>query len=348
MGALLAAIAGSSALAYHDASLAPHDRYEEMLSIDRRLDGRGPVLLNEYDEFAKYFLSSLQPFNEPESDHVYRTAPYSPNALRRPAAAGRAIKTPVDIDDLPLLLHQALPVHHPAPLADRQPPAGELPSGSAIGTYYELWQRRATPRVLRHVPVGRDSPASRGGRSRQRRRATVAARARADSAVSSPTCRARGWRSSTSATIRGRSRWGGFGSFPGGLVTDGPANTNAPVRIARSGRYRVWVEGSFARRIRVMVDFETIGHTPVVLNNPGAYALLGTVMLRRGLRGVQVRQRGGDLRPGNGGYRSSLRHIGPIVFSARAGRARGVRVIAPPTGARSSGVRSDWLEIVRR
>ena len=144
----------------------------------------------------------VQPFNEPESDHVYRTAPYSPNALSDPLRRP-SIKTPVDIDDLTLSLHQALPVHHPAPVADRQPPAGELPARSGSATYYELWQRtrhaaRPAPRAARAR-----RPASRRGRSRQRG-AQPWRRARDGSAVRSPTCRARGWRCSTSATIRGR------------------------------------------------------------------------------------------------------------------------------------------------
>lgn len=344
MGALLAAIAGSSALAYHDASLAPHDRYEEMLSLDRRLDGRGPVLLNEYDEFAKYFLSSVQPFNEPESDHVYRTAPYSPDALRDPLRRP-GIKTPVDIDDLTLRYIKRFPYI----ILRRSPTASRPPANYRriwIGTYYELWQRRPTPRVLRHVPVGRDILRPAGPISSAAARA-VAARARRLGGQIAYVPRPRLAMFYLSHHPR-PARWGGFGDFPGGLVTDGPANTNAPVRIPRSGRYRVWVEGSFSRRIRVQIDFETIGHTPRVLNNPGAYALLATVELRRGLRGVQVRQRGGDLRPGNGGYRSSLRHIGPILFQPVQDDARRVRVIDAADWRKLIGVRSDWLEIVKR
>ena len=85
-----------------------------------------------------------------------------------------------------------------------------------------------------------------------------------------------------------------------------------------------------------------------MLNNPGAYASLATVALRRGAHGVEVRQRGGDLRPGNGGYLSSLRHIGPIFFQPVADDARRVREIDAGRWRRLVGVRSDWLEIVRR
>jgi hypothetical protein len=143
-------------------------------------------------------------------------------------------------------------------------------------------------------------------------------------------------------------RWGGFGDFPYGLVTDGPSHTKSPVRIRHSGRYTVWVEGSFERRVTLRVDSRAIGHTPRDLNNPGAYARIATIYLRRGAHGVEILQRGGNLRPGNGGYRSSLRHIGPILFQPAGDDALRVRVIKAGQWRRLVGVRSDWIEIVRR
>jgi hypothetical protein len=83
------------------------------------------------------------------------------------------------------------------------------------------------------------------------------------------------------------------------------------------------------------------------LNNPGAYVRLGTRRLSRATHGVQVRQGGGDLRPGSGGYRSSLRHVGPIFFQAAGDEQRRVRTIDPAQWRRLVGVRADWLEIVR-
>ena len=64
-------------------------------------------------------------------------------------------------------------------------------------------------------------------------------------------------------------------------------------------------------------------------------------------RGVTLVQGGGDLRPGNGGYRSSLRHIGPILLQPVRDDERRVRVIGAGDWRRLVGVRSDWLEVVR-
>ena len=340
--ALLGALASSTALAYHDVSLLPHDRYEEMLSINRLLDGRGETLLNEYDEFAKYFLADAQVFNEPESDHAYRSAPYDPSAQfdprRRPGP-----KTPLDMDDLPLgYVDQFEYVILRRSPASSRPPASHRRIWS--GTYYEVWQRGTSPEVELHVPLGRDVLRPSGPVSAARAR-SLAATARRGGARIAYVPRPR-LPMYFIANHPRSPRWAGFGPYPGGLVTDGPGRSDAPVRIARSGRYRVWVEGSFSRRITVRVDGRLVGHTPRVLNTPGAYAPIGTLRLRRGLRGVQVLQGGGDLRPGNGGYRSSLRHIGPILFQPIEDD-RSVRMIDADEWRRLVGVRSDWLEIVR-
>lgn len=341
--ALLGAVATSTALAYHDVSLLPHDRYEEMLSMQERLDGRGPALLNEYDEFAKYFLAAVPAHNEPESDHLYRTAPYDPDARsdprRRPGP-----KTPFDMDDLPLRYVERFPYV----ILRRSPAASRPPSNYRRiwgGTYYEIWQRGAGPDVVRHVPLGRDVLRPSGPVSAARARSLGALARRLGGRIAYvPRPRLAMYFISHHPRP---ALWAGFGPYPGGLVTQGPGKSRAPVRIPRSGRYHVWVEGSFSRRLTVSIEDRVIGRTPRVLNTPGAYAQIATVALRRGLRGVQVLQGGGDLRPGNGGYRSSLRHIGPILFQPVRDDPTPVRVIAAGDWRRLVGVRSDWLEIVR-
>jgi hypothetical protein len=342
-GSLLAAVASSTAFAYHDVSLLPHDRYEEMLSLGKRLDGRGPVLLNEYDEFAKYFLSAAMPYNEPESDHDYRGAPYHPNARddprRRPGP-----KTPLDMDDLQLRYVERFPfvIVRRGPASSR-PPANYRRSWE--GTFYELWRRDDQPQVLRHVPLGRDVLRPSGNVSAARARALAATARRLRGHIAyAPRPRMPMYFISHHPRSP---RWAGFGPYPGGLVTDGPGRSRGPVSIRGSGRYRVWVEGSFARRLTLRIDGRVIGVTPRELNGPGAYSLIATLDLRRGDHGVEVSQGGGDLRPGNGGYRSSLRHIGPILFEPVASDPRPVRVIVAGNWRELVGIRSDWLEIVR-
>ncbi|MGH2944418.1 MAG: hypothetical protein ACRDLN_16780, partial [Solirubrobacteraceae bacterium] len=78
------------------------------------------------------------------------------------------------------------------------------------------------------------------------------------------------------------------------------------------------------------------------------YELIGAVWLARGRHRLSISQGGGDLRPGNGGYRSSLRHIGPIVFNPAPDEQFPVTYLRPGEWRRLVGMNADWLEIVRR
>jgi hypothetical protein len=343
--AITLAVLGSSAMAYHDVSLTPYDRYTELLKLDERLAGRGPVVSNEYDEFGKYFLRRAPGYTQPEWPHGYRHAPYHPNALADPKRKPSE-KTPLDVDDLRLDYLESVPylIWRRSPTASRPPANFRL---ERSGEFYELWRRTDTPRVVAHKPLGPDVLRSAAEVSREEARAW-AARARRLGGRIAYVERPR----LSGFYISHHPRpptWEGFGNFPEGLVPAGPGHINSPVRIPRTGRYVVWFEGSFARRLVVSVDGRRLAATTTHggLNNPGAYLRLGTRRLTRGAHGVEVVQGGGNLKPGSGGYRSSLRHVGPIFFQPAADESRRVRTIAPAQWRRLVGVRADWLEVVR-
>lgn len=342
-GTLTLGVLWSSALAYHDVSLTPYDRYSELLDINERLAGKGPAVLNEYDEFGKYFLRDVPGLNQPEWPHGYRHAPYRPNALADPKRRP-SVKTPLDVDDLRLDYLNSLPylVWRRSPTASRPPANFRL---ETTGEFYEVWKRSPTPKVVRHKPLGPDILRSGAEVTAGQARAWARTARRLGGRIAYVQ-RAR--LSGFYLTHHPRPlRWDGFGNFPDALVAAAPGKTDAPVQIPRSGRYNVWFEGSFARRLRLEIDHELLGTTRPGLNNPGAYQLIGSRELSRGARGVQISQGGGDLRPGSGGYRSSLRHIGPIWFQPVEDVQRRVRTIDPDRWRSLVGVRADWLEIVR-
>jgi hypothetical protein len=327
---------------YHDVSLLPRDRFEEMKDVAQRIPGQR-VLLNEHDEFGKYFLSGVNALNEPEADHRFRKRPYDPDAYRdkrrRPS-----VKAPLDMDDLTLRYVEQMPYI----LLRRSPAASRPPANFRRvwrGTYYELWRRGASPRVLAHMPLGRSVLVPAAPVTREQARA-IGRRARSGGGRIAYVRRERMPMFLVSHHPRPQ-RWGGFGDFPEGIVTDGPGRIQAPVRIPRTGAYHVWLEGSFARSLHLRIDGRKIGPSPAGLNNPGAYASLGTTRLRRGDRGVQLEQGGGNLRPGNGGYRSSLRHLGPMIFDPVANEAQRVRSIGARDWRTLVGMRLDWLEVIR-
>jgi hypothetical protein len=345
MASLLGGVMWSTALAYHDVSLAPHDRYTELIEIDDRLAGKGPAILGEYDEFAGYFLRKVPGYSSPEHPHRFRVEPYDPNALRDPKRRPSE-KTPIDMDDLMLDYVESVPyvILRRGPQTSRPPANFRL---ERRGRYYDVWRRSsAGPRVVEHVPLGPDvlHQAARIRRSTARRLARRARRLGGRLAFA-PRARAPVF---LATRVPRPLRWIGFGNFPEALLSEGPSNIRAPVAIAKTGRYRVWVEGSFARRMVIGLDGRPLPRTPAGLNNPGAYALLGTVSIRRGRHEVSIRQFGGNLRPGTGGYLSSLRHIGPIYFEPVANGRFAVREIDPARWRELVGLRADWLEIVRR
>lgn len=343
--AIAGGVVASNALAYHDVSLAPYERYAELVRLNDELAGRGPVFFGEYDEFAGYFLRRAAVFSAPEGQVSFRHGPYEPNALNDPLRRPSE-KTPIDIDDVTLTYLQSFPyiVLRRGPVTSR-PPANFVLHERL--RFYDVWRRTPRPRVLSHKPLGPDvlNPAApvsaRTARAWGRRARALSGRIAFVERERAPLVLA--------ARAPNRPlRWSDFSLYPEASLTNGPANIRLPLPITRAGRYHAWVEGSFARRIAIYVDGRRLPHTPSGLNNPGGYASLGELRLPRGTHEVRIRQRGGDLRPGSGGFRSSLRHIGPLFFDPVANARFAVRTIDARDWRSLIGVNADWLEIVSR
>jgi hypothetical protein len=340
--ALVAGLLWSNALAYHDVSVAPYDRYSELLTLNDRLAGKGPVILDEYDEFAKYFLRDPPGFTQPEQVTLYRHAPYHPNALidpkRRPS-----IKTPLNMDDVTLEYAQSAPylILRRSPVLSRPPANFRL---QWRGRYYELWRRTSAPRVLSHRPLGPDvfRPAARVTRAAAR---SWAQRARTAGGEIAYVARAP-LPGVFVADLRRPESWVLFGGYPRSVVPAGPGSAEGSVSVARGGRYRLWLEGSFARHMTLRIDGAVVGRTRSELNNPGEYASFGPLTLERGRHRLEISQGGGTLGPGTGGYISSLRHAGAIFLAPVADEALVVRLLEPADWPRLVGVNADWLEIV--
>jgi hypothetical protein len=344
-GALAVLVLVSNALAYHDVQLAPYDRYREVLDVNERMAGKGPVLFTEYDEFGEYLLRDDLPYVQPEWPHGYLPAgPDRPEGGLDDPAHRPSIKTPLDIDDLQSDYVQSVP----AILLRRSPTVSRPPANFRMtwrGRWYELWERRAKSlgRVLGHVPAGPNvlEPAGRPNCAEVKALAERAARVggrlayvpRPDLAILEP-------------TRAGPPGWYEYGAYPGALVPVGPGAVNASVRVPTSGRHVVWVEGSFGRGVEVLVDGERVGAVSYHLGNPGQYLMAGEVSIRPGRHRITLLGPGGDLRPGNGGSDSSLRHVGPVVLSAKSNERRTVRFAAPSRAQELCGKSVDWVELV--
>jgi hypothetical protein len=140
--------------------------------------------------------------------------------------------------------------------------------------------------------------------------------------------------------------WYQYGGYPGGLVGPGRGELAATVAIPAGGHFRLWLEGSFGRRVSVTIDGRLVGSASERPGNPGQYVPIGTADVAAGRHHITIAQGGGDLRPGNGGSDGSLRHIGPLAFSPPSNENLVVRRIAPDGARALCGRWLDWVEVV--
>jgi hypothetical protein len=341
LGALTAGVLVSSALAYHDVSLAPYDRYAELLDINDRLAGKGPVIFNENDEFGEYFLRSGPVWAEPEWPHGYRGEPYEPNGLvdtdRRPS-----IKTPLDPDDLALdyVMDAEYMVLRRSPLTSRPPSSFEL---AWEGEHYAVW-RRTDRDVAAHRVLGPDVLNQAAEVSCEGIEELVAKTDVQDGRLAfaersvGPVLEL--------TDLECSATWGPYGNYPGALTFRGPGEVTGTFEVDEAQRFQVWLEGSVSRAITVEVDGRPVGQIEDHLNNPGAFLPVGEVELQPGEHDVRIAMGGGGLAPGDAGYGVGLRHIGPLVFSPRGNAPREVETIALEDREELCGRRLDWVEVV--
>jgi hypothetical protein len=133
--ALAVGVLASNALAYHDVSLAPRDRLEELEEAGERAGGQGPLLYTDFEEFGKHFLRDAQPVGATEAFAV-------PELWVGYRGGGAPVFAhPADVRRLdPAMLDRF------ESLVMRRSPYGERPPGAWervwTGRYYELWRNR--------------------------------------------------------------------------------------------------------------------------------------------------------------------------------------------------------------
>ncbi len=137
LGLVLAVgVVSSNAFVYHDVSLAPRDRLEELEELGERAEDAGarPLLYTEFEEMGKHFLRDAEPVGAAEAFSVPGLTP----ELR--AGGGAPFGYPVDIREL----DPADVRRFGAVALRRSPDGGRPPAGYRLawsGDYYELWTR---------------------------------------------------------------------------------------------------------------------------------------------------------------------------------------------------------------
>jgi hypothetical protein len=337
--ALAAVIGGgvliSNALAYHEASLGPRDRYQELQRFGDGLAGKGPTLYTEFDEQDKFFLRHAQA--EGASDAYRRHG----SGLRPGLGPGPLFGSYYDLD--------AFPVEYPLAFDNivlRRGPATSRPpapfSLARRGRYYEVWQRRPgppTPAVAEHVPLGdrfqagtvpfcRDVRALAGRAMAEGQRLAYVLRPESELVVP--------------AAGPHPIAWQVYGPDPATLVPVGPGRIDRIAYVPRAATYDLWLQGSFRRPFTVRVDGRRVGVVPADQNGPEQFGAAGSVRLTAGNHRIELERSGGSLAPGNGGLSS----VGPLVLEPQTSAARAVRSVDASRWRELCGKRLDWIERV--
>lgn len=321
-GLVAAGVMASNALAYHDVRLAPADRMEAMRDIGRHYKDAGPVLVDDMDEFAKYF---MRPAKMNVALELITPQP------ARDRLSTQFMPRHADLDQMTLEYLAQFPVI----VQRRGPDASRAPSNYKLdyqNEWYRAWKRTRPARsITRHVPFqgpfagSLDAPCD----ALRELKSTAAPGARFLASLPAATVELDAVSSSHSPG------WRPDAEIPRTLAPREPGRI-AGDRSFEGGRYAIWVAGSSGRALDVLVDGRRVG-TARGVNTNGEWLRAGAATIKRGRHRVELVRPRADLAPGDG-YAGV---IGPVVFEDLARPAR-LRAVEDPT--QLCGRRLDWIE----
>ncbi len=329
VGALLAlAVGASDILAYGRARVAPTGRMEAIEQVGEHFAGKGLVLWNEFEEYAKYFARAARisvPFEALTPQQVQ---------LRHPTYFyGHYF----DLDEELLSFVEG----YPFIVTRRSPAASRPPANYRLvyeNSYYLGWRREPSPRVLRHLPEQRlYSPANTVTCTALR---ALVAGAPADSELAVALPPELVWYEPLYSPDRSYG-WGIDPAQAGAVVTNTPGHASGTLTV-RGGRYALWVQGDFPRAVRVTLDGRRVGSV-YGSNTPGQWLQATSLQLRPGSYSLTVSREAGRAHFGPGEWNTGL--IGAVALQLETPE----RLQRLPVARWRSlcGVTADWVELVR-
>jgi hypothetical protein len=337
------AILASDGLFYHGDAVAPTGQMIALEQVGRAIGPRGPVLLSEFQEFAKYFAAPAKIDTATE----YPTLP-SNVALRVP---GGLYGQSFDLDAEQLSYVESFPYV----VVRRSPTASRPPANYRLifeNYYYSVWQRSNTPRVLDHMPLQQlysgeapvQCPALRAmvaGAPRGSRLAVSYLPPVYGYDILHATIRSAGWAQDYNPYV------------PDAVAFATPGVAGRVVAVPRGGDYRVWVQGSSPRTLRVTIaragdnqPNRTVSHVGGT-NTPDEWMEGSTVHLPAGRWALDIWRPGGDLSPGDGGTGESFQGRGEIGYLALVSEQAPRLVFLPVARWHTlCGQQADWVELV--
>ncbi len=313
----------TNVLAYHDAQLAPYDRYRDNRRLRTSSRGAGrsssPSLTSSPSTSCAALKCSASPNGRSSSRPGRSTRRAQPTRLAANTdGLHPSLKSPLDPDGIALTTlgpHAFLCSVAPQRLRVPRP---TIAFAAASVTTRSGNEPRSADSTASGARRGVFQPGSRPSCRLVKRFAAKAE----DEGAQIAYARASG-RPSSTTRLKAGSRTEGFGEveyelYPKSVATGSAGRLSPAIRVPETGRYCVWVLGSFTREVAVFIDGRRVGGVSYESANQGAYLRLGAIELTEGLHRLELTRAGGDLRPGSGGGdRSHLAFLGPVVLSPR-------------------------------
>ncbi len=324
---LTGGIGVSDAMQYHASNLAPTQRYEELASIDRRYAGRGPVLVDDFDEYDLYVLRDM--------DVGGLDFTHPPAGLTHIASARGGHGSPVDLDRVPPVALKPYPLI----VTRRDPTVSDPPSAYRLaweGSYYQVWVRRKdAPSALAHLGSSGTRPlpcTSIGALAR------LAGANGGGLVVATPPELV----SIDLATARHPS----WAYTHHGLEMTAAGRMEAEFSVRRAGPWELWLKGEVMPSVRLSVDGRVVGSIGGQLegnpHNPETTAPL-RVRLSAGPHRLTIVRSAGGLAPGEDGW-SIVHEI--FLTRADAPDVDSLATVAPANWHSLCGRRYAWIEAV--
>lgn len=328
-GVISLAIVGSDLLAYAHTRVAPTSQIEAIRATGNRFAGKGLVLWNEFEEYAKYFAHAARisaPFAALTPQQVQ---------LRQPTYFyGHYF----DLDQELLSFVEGYPI-----IVTRRSPAASRPPANYKrvyeNSYYEAWQRTKFPKVLEHVPLqylysaelpvdcSTLAPVVEAAPKGSRIAVALPAEEQWFEAAGDPT-RSGGWVPDTNQA--------------GAVLTTTGGHAEGYVHIRHGGRFAVWAQGDFPRPAYVEVDGRQVGSVSGS-NTPDQWLQAASIDLKPGRHLLRIVEESGHKHFGPGEW--GVGTIGGVAVKREVPE----RVQTLPLSRYQSlcGKLADWVEIVR-
>jgi hypothetical protein len=332
-GVLVLAILASDVFAYGHDRVAPTARMEAIRQVGDHFDGQGPVLWNEFEEYAKVL-----------GNHARISAPFeaiTPQQvlLRHPTSFyGHSF----DLDEELLSFVEGYPII----VTRRSPAASRPPANYRLvyqNKYYLAWQRTAEPQVLRHLPEQRLYSPSATVTCAALKPIVSGAPPSSELILATPPEMA--WFDVLSDPRRS----GGWVPDPaqaGAVTTITAGQAEGTLAVAGGARYGVWVQGDFPRKVYVQVDGRTVGWV-AGSNTPGQWLQATSLRLSGGRHSVRVYAVGGHRHFGPGEWpKGDAGTIGAVALQREAPER--LRAVAVSDWRSLCATQADWVELVRR